>query len=153
MNHIERKWSTGMWIMLVLAIFSFGVLINGIIGCQVHSNPIVIPPDGGGGTGGMFSTGGQSSTGGTSSFGGQSTTGGMFSTGGQATTSTASTDICDVAGQRLAVLNCPEAKTPKGTSYGDFCRHARSTHLDIHPECVAKITSCSQVASAYRGCP
>jgi len=127
-----------MWVMLTLAI---GILVFGFVDCRIHTVPVVVPPDGGGGTGGMFSTGGQTSS------------GGNVSSGGTTSTSVTSTDVCDVAGQRLTVLNCPEAKTPDGTPYATFCRHARVTHLDIHPECIAKITSCSQVNSAYRGCP
>jgi hypothetical protein len=142
MNRIERKWSMGM---ISLLTFAFFLLLFGIVGCRFHTEPIIIPPDGGGGSGGTNSSGGQSATGGTSNTGGLSAIGGTLST-------STSTDVCDIAGQRLAILNCPEAKTPDGTPYATFCRHARITHLDIHPECISKITSCSQVNAAYRGC-
>ncbi len=99
-------------------------------------------------TGGMPSTGGSSST---PATGGTLSTGGRESTGG--TTGASSTpDACELAGQQLQTLKCPQQKTPKGVPFATACRNAVTTGLNWHPECIAKVKNCADVAAAYRGC-
>lgn len=99
-------------------------------------------------TGGMPGTGGSSST---LATGGTLSTGGSESTGG--TTGASSTaDACELAGQQLRSLNCSQQKTPKGVPFVTACRNAVQTGLNWHPECIAKVKSCADVAAAYRGC-
>lgn len=107
-----------------------------------------------GGSSSVTATGGMPATGGASSTlltGGTSATGGTESTGGTAATSS-STDACELAGQQLQALKCSEQKTPKGVPFVTACRNAVKSGLDWHPECIAKVKSCAEVAAAYRGC-
>lgn len=60
---------------------------------------------------------------------------------------------CDDAGATLERLGCPEAKTPAGNPFAVACVAAAADGRDWHPECLAKVTNCSQVAAAFRGCP
>lgn len=120
-------------------------------------------------TGGALATGGKLGTGGAIGMGGlarggsgppSGTSGGTHGTGGSSsqagggpTGGTTATDDCQRAGDTLSRLKCPQQKTPQGTPFATACRRARAEHLDWHPDCIAKITNCSQVATAYRGCP
>lgn len=58
---------------------------------------------------------------------------------------------CQRAQWVLEALRCPEAATPEGTPFAVVCERARSDGRDFHPTCIAGITSCAQLESAYRG--
>lgn len=61
------------------------------------------------------------------------------------------TGDCEAAGATLSALGCPEASTPGGTSFAVACETAARDGRDWHPECIARVTSCSQVEDAFRG--
>lgn len=66
-------------------------------------------------------------------------------------------DPCGLAAERLCVLQCrkadgtPRWRTPDGRPFAEVCRDARDDGRDWHPSCIAHVTDCSQVDSAYRG--
>ncbi len=60
---------------------------------------------------------------------------------------------CEAAGERLAELGCPEATTPGGAPFAAACDAAAADGRDWHPGCIAQVTSCDQVETAFRGCP
>ena len=60
---------------------------------------------------------------------------------------------CETAGVHLAELGCPEATTPAGTHFAEACNAAVADGRNWHPECIARVADCSQVADAFRGCP
>ena len=62
---------------------------------------------------------------------------------------------CGRAGATLTRLGCRQAKTPEGAPFGDACDNAQKNGRNWHPECIEKISNCSQVDQAYRGkyCP
>jgi hypothetical protein len=59
-------------------------------------------------------------------------------------------DECLAAECTLARLRCAEAKSPNGTPFSEACRRARVDSRDWRPDCLARITSCSQISAAYR---
>lgn len=65
-------------------------------------------------------------------------------------------DACGRAGLRIEELNCrradgtPRWLTPKGASFAEFCRAAIEDGRSPQPECLAKITDCSQIAAAQK---
>jgi hypothetical protein len=113
--------------------------------------------DAGTGTAGSVGTGGEPdeagkrhATGGAALVtGGTAATGGHAATGG---TSATSTDVCELAGERLRSLNCSQQTTPKGIPFATACHNAAAQKLNWHPECIAKVAKCSDVPTAYRGC-
>lgn len=60
---------------------------------------------------------------------------------------------CEAAGAHLAELGCPEAKTPAGAPFAAACNAAVADGRNWHPECLARVASCSEVETAFRGCP
>jgi len=65
-------------------------------------------------------------------------------------------DACGLAGEHLCRLGCrsntgaPLWRTPAGRSFADVCREAAADGRSWRPDCLARITDCSQVESAYR---
>lgn len=114
---------------------------------QCHSNPPADagPPAPAPAMGGSMTTGGAAATGGELGSGGAAATGG-------APAPASSLDDCAAADAKLNQLGCPQAKTPKGKAFVDVCRAASATHQNMHPECIAKVTSCAAVPAAYREC-
>ena len=60
---------------------------------------------------------------------------------------------CETAGANLTELGCPEATTPAGTPFATACLAAVADGRNWHPECLARVASCSEVEMAFRGCP
>lgn len=64
---------------------------------------------------------------------------------------------CDDAERTLERLECrsdeglPRWKTPKGAPFSDACRAALRDGRNWHPDCIAKITACSELECAFRG--
>lgn len=62
---------------------------------------------------------------------------------------------CDSAWRRLEQLGCREAASPEGATFASTCRTVAAAGVDLHPACVARISSCEDVGPASRGevCP
>jgi hypothetical protein len=61
-------------------------------------------------------------------------------------------DDCFKADETLVKLQCKEATSPGGIPFMYSCRRALKNNMNWHPECIAKVTKCSQVKAAFRGC-
>jgi hypothetical protein len=65
-------------------------------------------------------------------------------------------DPCGLAGERLCQLECrsssgvPLWRTPDGGSFAAACRAALEDGRNWRPDCLARISDCSQVEAAYR---
>lgn len=102
------------------------------VGCVTRGVPVA--PTGGGGTGGA----------GGASLGGA---GGSFGVAGAVAPSP-----CKRAEVNLVRLRCPEARTPAGVGFAVACEAAKRDGREWHPDCIARVESCAEVAAAYRGC-
>lgn len=51
---------------------------------------------------------------------------------------------CAGAEAHLIAMGCPEQKSPKGTPYGDVCRNAAESGIDLY-SCPTAATSCAEV--------
>jgi hypothetical protein len=65
-------------------------------------------------------------------------------------------DECERAASRLEQLDCrredgsPLWRTPGGAAFVDFCHAAMNDGRDVRPDCLALVSSCDDVATAYR---
>lgn len=57
---------------------------------------------------------------------------------------------CVEAGAHLRRLSCPEAYTPGGMPFAEACEIASKDGRDWRPDCIALVSSCSEVEDAYR---
>ena len=57
---------------------------------------------------------------------------------------------CERAGARLAELECEEAKGPDGTPFAEACAAAAEDGRDWRPDCIALVTRCDEVTTAYQ---
>jgi len=58
---------------------------------------------------------------------------------------------CPAACQHLRELGCSEgADLPDGTTCEKFCSDTQKNGHDLHPECIASITTCSDLARCSR---
>lgn len=56
---------------------------------------------------------------------------------------------CKDAGDRLEQLGCPEARTPAGAPFAEACEAAAEDGRDWRADCIAQISSCAELQSAY----
>jgi hypothetical protein len=57
---------------------------------------------------------------------------------------------CSGAESRLRALGCSGDLSPDG--FADFCVEEAGKGLNLHPECIARATSCEEADRATRGC-
>ena len=149
---VTQKVATRIPLWYVSACFSVNVLLLATLGPASCNHQTVVDA---GTAGARSSTGGTASmpaTGGTPATGGAAATGGKVATGGNNAGGATSIDACELAGEKLTALHCTQQTTPKGIPFATACRNAKLSGLNWHPECIAKVTSCTAVPAAYRGC-
>lgn len=58
-------------------------------------------------------------------------------------------DSCEKAEAHLLAMGCiKNPYTAAGKSFAVFCRETMANGIDLHPDCLAKITDCAQINPA-----
>lgn len=66
-------------------------------------------------------------------------------------------ESCERAEAKLAELDCrrddgtPWARTPAGAHFADACKSALADGRTWTPQCLSRMTDCSQLGAAFRG--